>query len=215
MKQVMFTLLVLFNINQVFAQSCDSFRSQFSTKQFNVLSKSYHYGLAYDMENTLAALAWTESSAGLFLGSGDPAYGVYQAYIPTVVNRLNLKYDPIVHNLLKEELKNNEAFYTAHAISEVLFWKKRRDIWWNTWASYNGGYRYDKYYPQQYAKKIFSRIKVIKKCAHLFIMPPTETLNNQTFALVKKYTGEAADYSNLNKFIDKHYSMNFLYNPNI
>jgi len=213
MTRIFLVLLITLITDSTFGMSCEKFRSQFSDEQFQVLSKSYHYGLAYNMENTLTALAWTESSAGRFLGSGDPSYGVYQAYIPTVVNRLKLKHDPIVHNLLKVELKHNEAFYTAHAITEVLYWKERRDIWWNTWASYNGGYRYEHYYPQQYAKKIYERIKIINKCSHLFVMAPTLSLNSTTFILVAKYTGKLPNYSNLERFIDKHYFIGFVYNP--
>lgn len=110
------------------------------------------------MSKTLAALAWTESSAGGVVSSGDPSYGIYQAYLPTVLNRLKLKNDPIIYNLIKNKLINEESFSTAHAISELIFWKTRRTTWFSTGASYNGGYRHDSNLPQQYANKIYRRV---------------------------------------------------------
>jgi hypothetical protein len=174
-----------------FGKSCSTFKSQFDEQQMQTLIKSYQYGLAYDMELTLTAMAWTESSAGKKLGSGDPAFGVYQAYLPTIRNRLNLPIDHIVTSHLSDRLKEDESFYTAHAITELLFWKKKRKIWWNVWASYNGGYRFDQYMPQKYALKIYQRTKEIHECRHLFEILPFEFnfLDSKTFALVKSYSG--------------------------
>lgn len=192
MKYLLVILILI--SSSTFANTCSKFRAKFSSAQFSTLTKSYHYGLRYDMERTLTALAWTESSAGLFLGSGDPSYGVYQAYLPTILNRLKLKYDPIVHNLLKDELKTNESFYTAHAISEILYWKERRVVWWSTWASYNGGYRYENDAPQRYAKKIYKRAKLIGKCSHLFVLKDKNSIDKKTFDLVKEYTGVSPEF---------------------
>jgi hypothetical protein len=206
MKYILLIIISMSIATNVFANTCSKFKSKFSSEQFSTLTKSYHYGLRYDMEQTLTALAWTESSAGLFLGSGDPSYGVYQAYLPTVINRLDLDYDPIIHNLLKHELKNNESFYTAHAITEILFWKKRRVLWWSTWASYNGGYRYENDAPQRYASKIYKRAILIGKCSHLFLLKDRNSIDKKTFELVKEYSGVSP------KKIKEDYAFNFLLN---
>lgn len=190
MKSLTLCLILIASFS--WGNSCSTFKSQFDKSQIKTLSKAYNYGLAYDMELTLTALAWTESSAGKQLGSGDPAFGVYQAYLPTILNRLKLSHDPIVTNHISSRLKKEEAFYTAHAISEILFWKERRNIWWNTWASYNGGYRFEKYMPQKYASKIHKRTKMIGQCRHLFSLMLFDNLDKKTFYLVKKYTGVSA-----------------------
>ena len=137
----------------------------------------------------------------MHLGSGDPFSGVYRTYIPTAAKRLNLLLDPTTYKFIKNNLKTNEAFYTANSISEILFWRERRDVLWDVWASYNGGYGYESYKPQQYAKKVYEKFKIINKCKHLFVLSPMDKIDIHTFKLVEEFTGTPANLKYLINFI--------------
>jgi hypothetical protein len=138
-----------------------------SREQVDVLKRSYHYGSAFDMGYSLAAIAWKESSAGKYpINVNDPSFGVHHIYITTAASRANIKGVEI--NKLALALINDEKLSASFAIKELLFWqqalKKEDRNWKNVWAAYNGGYSYKEDAPQEYSKDIQKKIKWLKTC---------------------------------------------------
>ena len=110
--------------------------------QWDVLQQAYNTGEPYDLGNTMAAIAWTESTAGKYkvnLKSKD--FGVMQNHIKTAVARRNVKgyYET---NALITQLVVDDQLSMDLALEELLYWDKHTDSWANMVSAYNNGWQY-------------------------------------------------------------------------
>jgi len=140
-------------------ESLQAAYSQFSAKQKGVLKKSYAYGKEFNLGYTLSAIAWIESSAGLYkinLGSKD--CGTYQKNMPYYLKSQDILKTSFNYNRLCQRFVDDQEFAAAVAVTDLLYWK-RGNTWWTTWKSYHCGYGQC----HSYAKEIWLRIQVLKK----------------------------------------------------
>ena len=138
----------------------------FDKDQKKVLLDSYSYGKPFGLGYSLSAIAWKESSAGRNLeNSSDPSYGVHHILLSSAMKRSGSEFK---RKKLAKMLKENHKLSAIFALKELVFWKKalnKKDRnWRNVWAAYNGGYRYKKRAPQQYAYDIAKKISWLKQC---------------------------------------------------
>lgn len=163
--------------------TCDVFDTMVQS-QVQVLEDSYTYGLDYDYEWILPAIAWKESSAGLDTYRPDirgGSHGVYQALLDNVLWRefemrlepklddngepLAVKAPQIFIDWTIIQLQNNQAFAAKHAILELQFWHARSDTDWLMLTKYNGGYAGPKINDAKvYANKVLHYRKLLKTC---------------------------------------------------
>lgn len=138
----------------------------FTESQKEVLNFAYDYGRDHDLSYSLAAIAWQESQAGLFLidFQGQTA-GIWHVSVDGVINRNQKMYKdtPFIRNLVAQKLMNNRKFCAKEAVKELLYWKNKRSNWVDIWASYNGGYNYESRQAQRYAREVAEKIKFLKK----------------------------------------------------
>lgn len=158
-------------------QNCSNIEN-FSDKQIENIISAYIWGLPYNLEYILPAIAWQESCAGLYkVNLYDPSAGLFHLYIPSVMARhSDLKDDKYNRNKIAQMLINDDKFAASEAISELLFWKnyyKENDEWRNynkdkfIIMSYNRGSRWqnslkNKKSAENYYNSIKYKIKYIE-----------------------------------------------------
>ncbi len=122
--------------------------SAFNAEQHEVLQHAYDLGKPFNMGYTLAAIAWQESNAGLYvLNLQDPAAGVFQNNIESVMVRhmkkdSTLKDTPFQRSYLAQQLALNMDLSASEALAELEYWKTIHGAgnWVLIWQSYNGGF---------------------------------------------------------------------------
>jgi hypothetical protein len=156
-------------MSSLYASSTKALEKEFknmSFKQKQLLVKVFVIGKHFDLENTLTAIAWKESQAGLIpINVADPSCGVFHNMLSSVSRRHNNQYNTSYkRNWLCTKLITDLDFASSEAISELLYWKNyHKNNWNNIWGSYNAGFNYDSTVGKAYSKDILNRIKVIKK----------------------------------------------------
>jgi len=126
---------------------CSSDIDSFTTYQKEIIRKSYEYGSSYGLGSTLAAIAWQESCAGVYLVNfQDPSAGVFHAYIPNILKKYqNLSDNGFTANMVGQKLINDFEFSAKEAIAELLYWKKiHNGNLENMIKSYNKGFSWEK-----------------------------------------------------------------------
>lgn len=190
-KVVIFITVIMISASVLASESCSKFEAKFNENQKRILSHAYAYGKPYDLEYSMAAIAWEESSAGeILLNYKDPAAGIYQNYAATALKRENRKVNHANKSAILLELATDEIKSTAHGISELLHWANTRKNWKDVWASYNSGKNYKERVPKEYAERIHGRIKQLKKCNSILKVNSIAELNLEVFKKVKELSGE-------------------------
>lgn len=146
---------------------------RFNEKQLQVMKKAYELGEPFNMGYTLAAIAWQESSAGLYLiNLSDPSAGVFHNNINSVMARHpDIANNAFQRNVMAQKLVQDMEFSASEALSELEFWKSEygEGNWFLIWQSYNGGYYavrpetkgYEQSY--EYAKAINRKVNFLIK----------------------------------------------------
>lgn len=188
MKKTVLLSLLLSNL--AFAgekESCEKVESKFNESQKRILSHAYAYGKPYDVGYSLAAIAWEESSAGeVLLNPKDPSAGIYQNHVVYALKREGIKNNYANRSDMLLQLATNELKSTAHGISELVHWVGRRDSWKEVWASYNGGVNYKGKQARDYAEKVYSKLKTLKRCKNILKLKSLSELDVSVFYEVER-----------------------------
>lgn len=140
-----------------------------SPSQKQVLYKTFEKGKSLDLQYTLTAIAWQESSFGKFkVGKWSPDYGVFQINLKTWKSRYSkeIKQYNLTDKKIKKYLVKHYDLGFVAAVDEILFWKTVHGNNWNKiWASYNDGTHISSR-GLKYSQKIAKKIKAIKKYIH-------------------------------------------------
>lgn len=150
---------------------CTNNIEEFTPHQKAVIKKAYEYGSRYGLGSTLAAIAWQESCAGVYLVNfQDPSAGVFHAHIPNILKRYkNLKDNGFTANMVGQKLINDFDFSAKEAIKELLYWKKiYKGNLENMIKSYNKGFLWQKESSaadkaQSYYTSIVSKSKAVER----------------------------------------------------
>lgn len=142
-------------------------RKILDSNQFEVVRKAYMFGKPYDYSYSLAAIVWQESSAGkMLINSGEGSYGHFQINLKTAMKRVapNDVWSRNRMNILATNLLRFD-YAAPFAVKELQYWESvhGRD-WKKIWASYNGGWSYDKGMPRKYSEGIAEKIKMLHGC---------------------------------------------------
>lgn len=160
-----------FNANAS-AEQCE-----FNDHQKQVLQYAYNRGKEYDLQWTLAAIAWQESSAGLKMKNPKAdSYGIFGNLLRTVEARLQdqefadtLSKTPLNRKQTIFLIQHDWEFAADFAIAELEYWKKRHNgNHRKAVASYFGGNKPNAKAAQRYADSLNKKIIYLKKsgCIH-------------------------------------------------
>jgi hypothetical protein len=142
-------------------------QSILDTNQFEIVTRAYKLGKPYDYSYSLAAIVWQESSAGkMLINSGESSYGHFQINIKTAMSRVDKdgQWSKMRINVLATKLLDFE-YAAPFAVKELQYWESVHGKDWNKiWASYNGGWSYDKEAPRKYSNDIGDKIQKLKGC---------------------------------------------------
>lgn len=165
-------LILLFIISNIFALSPSQEYKLFSDKQKQVLKEAYRLGEPFNVGYTLSAIAWQESSCGLFLvNMQDPSAGVFHNNIKSVLRRHDIPETNFQINHMAQRLIDDMEFSASEALAELEFWQTihGKNSWFLIWQSYNGGFSYVNRHSNsymtsyQYAIKIKEKVDFLKK----------------------------------------------------
>ncbi len=139
-----------------------------SMEQKNTLQWAYEYGLKHGLGESMRAICWQESSAGLNLeNEEDGSYGRYGGKALIVATRLYKTWpdqpsEAMVH-FVQRLLLTDHAFAAEHCVRELRYWQKKRgaDQWTKVWASYNAGNSW--WNGKGYAADIRAKINFLRK----------------------------------------------------
>lgn len=133
--------------------TCSDKIENFTKEQYVTLIKSYLWGEAFGLGNTLAAIAWTESCMGLYkINLQDPSAGAYHNAVTSVMARHpEIKNNSYTQNVMAQMLIKNDKFAAIEALLELTFWEsyyianpkaytsKNNSLWEAVVKSYNKG----------------------------------------------------------------------------
>ena len=151
MIRLFLLLILLFTVatsNTLNMQNlCTNDIDEFTPHQKATIKKAYEYGSKHGLGSTLAAIAWQESCAGVYLVNfQDPSAGVFHAYIPNILKKYkNLRDNGFTANMVGQKLINDFDFSAKEAINELLYWKGiHSGNLENMIKSYNKGFSWQK-----------------------------------------------------------------------
>ena len=145
---------------------------EFSENQVKVLKYAYNRGKPHDLQWTLAAIAWQESSAGEKLKNPNAdSYGIFGSLLTTVEARLkdkefteSLSKVPLNRSQTIFLLKNDWEFASDFALVELNYWKDRRNgNHRQAVSSYFGGNKPNTKAAKRYADTLSKKIEYLKK----------------------------------------------------
>lgn len=149
----------------------------FTKDQVTALQYAHDKGKQHDLQWTLAAIAWQESSAGQVLKHPKAhSYGVFGNWLPTVEARLkdkefaeSLGKVPLNRSQTIFLLQNDWEFSADLALVELNYWKQRHNgNHHKTISSYFGGNKPNTPAAKSYAKRLEGKIRYLKQtgCIH-------------------------------------------------
>ena len=138
-----------------------------SSTQKERLQWAYDYGLEHGLGESMRAICWQESSAGLDLeNEKDGSFGLFGGKALIVATRFYKTWPyrprPELIRQSRYMLINNPRFAAAACVNELQYWQKQRgaDRWTKVWASYNAGW--DWWNGKSYAADIWAKIKFLR-----------------------------------------------------
>lgn len=150
---------------------------EFTSSQQKVLQYAYSRGKEHDLQWTLAAIAWQESSAGEKMKNPKAdSYGIFGNLLTTVEARLKdqefaatLSKNPLNRKQTVFLIQHDWEFASDFAIAELEYWKHRHNgNHRKAVASYFGGNNPNSKAAQRYADTLNKKIIYLKKsgCIH-------------------------------------------------
>ena len=160
MKKLIST--ILFTVS-LYANSLETEFLNMSSKQHSIMSKANTSGSAFDLGETLSAVLWEESRAGKFkIAVDEAAYGVGQMRIITALGLYNMEDTRWNRNTMAHKLTFNDDF--AIKSSAVFLWELVQKYGWRGAVRYyNTGTSKVTISGERYRKRIWEKIKVIRK----------------------------------------------------
>lgn len=176
MKRILVVLMLLLTVTLSGKTVDDYVRElkQLNKQQYLILSLAYSIGRKSDLELTLTAIVWKESSFGKQIANTKDgkygSFGVGQILLETAMSRNGYKSND-ERLKLKMQLLTDNVFNLEQAVKELLYWKSIYKDRMNhydwlrlTVASYNAGWRTVKSPKgKRYADDVMLRIKAIRK----------------------------------------------------
>lgn len=144
----------------------------FTKEQQKVLQYSYEKGKEHNLQWTLAAIAWQESSAGQKLkNKNSDSYGLYGNMLSTVNSRLkdeefkkNLPKIPLTQKQTVMLIQHDWEFAATFALVELEYWKNRHSgDRGKMISSYFGGNKFNSKSAKYYRSCIDEKIRELKK----------------------------------------------------
>lgn len=142
--------------------SCENY-SKLTENQRHNIRLSVNRGVADDMGLTLAAIALTESSAGLQrVNHKSKDYGLYQLNIKTAKSIMGIE-NKYLGYLLAMKLTFDDELNAKYALHVLRHYNKvHKGDWSKMVQSYNAGNRY--WVGASYLQKVKANVKLIKQC---------------------------------------------------
>ena len=130
---------------------------RFSWSQKYILELAYRTGEPMNMGESLRAIVFLESSAGVNLANNRTLdYGLAGIHLKTAVARFP--------GTTPERLMYDHTFNLLNSAIELDYWLGRTNgNWLESWARYNGGNRLSKR-NWEYAQKVRKTIRLFRKC---------------------------------------------------
>lgn len=145
-----------------------------SLSQLHVLQHSYDRGVPHDLGYTLAAIALTESSAGVnLINYRTQDYGIYQGNVKTVCVQSGVYDNPVLCNRELTRIVQDPDVAADHAIETLLWWKdyfskrKHSKAYEKMIRSYNAGFSFTSSDATVYFSKFRKNFHTIKHCVRL------------------------------------------------
>ncbi len=173
-QTILVGMIVYFCFSSVmaYADECAPLYS-LSNEQWEVLQKAYDMGAPHDLGNTMAAIAWTESTAGKYRINPDSNdYGVMHNNIKTAANRRGVK-GYYATRALMTELVVNDQLSMELALEELMYWDKHTDSWASMVSAYNNGWAYE--HGTNHTQTMRTNTRMMMDCAYLDTMFNEET----------------------------------------
>lgn len=164
-------IIALGSINYASASTETKTCDIFTDEQLKVLQYAHDRGKPYDLQWTLTAIAWQESSAGLKMKNPKAdSYGIFGSLLTTVEARLkdkefsdSLSKVPLNRKQTVFLLKHDWEFASDFALAELLYWQDRHDgNHRKTISSYFGGNKPNTKAARNYAKRLNDKIVFLK-----------------------------------------------------
>jgi len=129
------------------------------------LYRAFLAGRENDMSYSLAAIAWKESSAGLYLvNPNDPSSGAFHVTVRNAVYYAGWENTESNRQVMYMILQHDFDTAAHYAMLNLRFWRKAYGVGWKkAYQYYNGGRSYSKS-SVKYSADIVSKIRVIQKC---------------------------------------------------
>lgn len=176
-------LIVLMLTSLILGQTGISLEQQeyesFTLKQKKVMKHAYELGKPFNLAHTMAAIAWQESMAGVYLvNMQDPSAGVFHNNLKSVLARHDELNDTgWQRNRIAQRLIEDMDFSGAEALAELKYWQSiHGDLsWLLIWQSYNGGFAYTKPESGGYKRSMHYAVRLNKKVTFLITNEIFET----------------------------------------
>lgn len=157
-KTVVLSLGVILSSQAV--ANCD-FIEQLSLSQRVIAQQAYFAGKPYDLGITAVAVAWKESTLGLYkvrwgTKKGDKSVGIGHSSIYYHTKGMN-PFDK--GRWIQEMLEDNSKSINV-MVQDLLYWKSHKPTWRTMVEGYNGGWKGSK----SYADDVANTVNKIKQC---------------------------------------------------
>ena len=151
----------------------------FTEKQLNCITHAYELGKPFDLGHTMAAIAWQESRAGVYLvNMQDPSAGVFHNNLKSVLARHEeLRDTGWQRNRIAQRLIESIDFSGAEALAELKYWQSVHGdrAWLLIWQSYNGGFAFKRPNSKGYKASLGYSHKLSRKVQFLIMNEIFET----------------------------------------
>ncbi len=131
------------------------------------LKFAYDYGRPHQLGESLRAICWQESSAGIHMENlKDGSYGLFGGKALSVATRHHKTWPgrPTTYqiNVVAVRLKIEAIFAAQACVDELEYWQGKRgeDRWTKVWASYNAGWKWRN--GLGYARDIMAKVKFLR-----------------------------------------------------
>lgn len=169
---------------------------RFSKAQKDHLIYAYNFGAPKGMGYTMAAIAWQESCAGVYMiNFSDPSAGIYHAHIPVVLKYYSgYKDTAFTRNVMGQLLINDRKFASQVALDSLLYWQRyHKGNYKNIIKSYNKGFKWEKdRASNKLAESYYLGISKKVRALESFIPRYSKVKNQSTFLEIQDKNKKAA-----------------------